>query len=198
MAAFADSSETRQRLWTIMLFLAAVRRIMEKESRRVMHYIIAIAGILSGVALDQLTKYYALTRLKDQDPYVIIKGVFQLEYLENRGAAFGLFQNQRFFFYLSVAAILMVVIWFYIKVPMERHYMPLRICAVFIASGALGNFIDRVRLNYVVDVLYFKLIDFPIFNVADIYVTVTTILLFLLICFYYKEDELERILHGGK
>ena len=63
MAAFADSSETRQVLWTIMFFLAAVRRIMEKESRRVMHYIIAIAGILSGVALDQLTKYYALTRL---------------------------------------------------------------------------------------------------------------------------------------
>ena len=81
---------------------------------------------------------------------------------------------------------------------MSRHYMPLRVCAVLIVSGALGNFIDRVRLDYVVDFLYFKLIDFPIFNVADIYVTVTTIFLFLLLCFYYKEEELEQILHSGK
>ena len=61
-----------------------------------------------------------------------------------------------------------------------------------------GNCIDRITLNYVVDFLYFKLIDFPIFNVADIFVTVAAFLLFLLLCFYYKEEELERILHSGK
>ena len=58
--------------------------------------------------------------------------------------------------------------------------------------------IDRVRLHYVVDFIYFSLIDFPIFNVADIFVTVAAFLLFLLLCFYYKEEELERILHSGK
>ena len=59
--------------------------------------------------------------------------------------------------------------------------------------------IDRVRLNYVVDFLYFKLIDFPIFNVADIYVTVAAVMLVVLVCFYYKEEDLERVFsHSGK
>lgn len=171
---------------------------MKNQHGRGLHYFLAVIGIICGTALDQVTKYFALTRLKGQEPYVLIKGVFQLEYLENRGAAFGLFQNQKFFFYISVAVICAVVIWFYLRVPMNGRFMPLRVCAVLIAAGALGNFIDRVRLDYVVDFLYFKMIDFPIFNVADIYVTVTTIFLFLLLCFYYKEDELERILHSGK
>ena len=171
---------------------------MENQRKRCLHYIAALIGVFLATMLDQITKYLALTKLKGQEPYIIIKDVFQLEYLENRGAAFGLFQDQRLFFYLSVAVICGIVFWFYLKVPMNRYYLPLRVCAVFIVAGAFGNFIDRVRLNYVVDFFYFKLIDFPIFNVADIYVTVTTAVLFLLLCFYYKEEDLERILHGGK
>ena len=127
--------------------------------------------------------------------YVLIRNIFQLEYLENRGAAFGILQNQRVFFYISVLLITAAVIWFYSKVPMERKYLPLRICAVLIVGGAFGNCIDRMRLNYVVDFFYFKLIDFPIFNVADIYVTVAAFLLVILILVYYKEEDLERIFH---
>jgi len=168
---------------------------MENQRTRIPHYILAVAGIIIGVLLDQVTKYFAFTKLKAQEPYIIWKDIFQLEYLENRGAAFGLFQNQRLFFYFSVLIICITVLWFYLRVPMERHFLPLRVCAVLIVSGALGNFIDRVRLNYVVDFLYFKLIDFPVFNVADIYVTVSTFLLLFLLFFYYKETELERIFH---
>ena len=97
---------------------------------------------------------------------MLIDGVFQLEYLENRGAAFGLFQGQRLFFFLSAGVILAIVVWFYLRVPMERRYLTLRILAVLIVAGAIGNFIDRLRLGYVVDFFYFCLIDFPIFNVA--------------------------------
>ena len=61
---------------------------------------------------------------------------------------------------------------------------------VLIFAGAIGNFIDRIRQGFVVDFLYFELIDFPIFNVADIYVTVGCILLILLLLFYYKDEEL--------
>ncbi len=171
---------------------------MRNQRIRFIYYLSAAAGILIGVLLDQFTKYLAYANLRQKEPYVLIKGVFQLEYLENRGAAFGLFQNQRVFFYLSFAVICTAALWFYAKAPMERHYLPLRVCAVLIVSGALGNFIDRVRMNYVVDFLYFKLIDFPVFNVADIYVTVSTFLLFFLLCFYYKEEDLDRIFHGGK
>ena len=168
---------------------------MNTEKKRYIHYLTAAITAILLVVLDQITKYLAVIHLKDQPPYVILQNIFQLEYLENRGAAFGLFQDKRIFFYLSVILISVIVVWFYSRVPMDRKYMPLRICAVLLIAGAYGNFIDRVRLNYVIDFFYFKLIDFPIFNVADIYVTVSSFLIILLIFFYYKEDDLERILH---
>lgn len=171
---------------------------MKNEKSRLRYYLTALAGVVVGVLLDQFTKYLAITRLKDGEPYIILENIFQLEYLENRGAAFGLFQNQRLFFFLSVIFICIAVIWFYGRVPMEKHYRPLRICAVFIVAGAFGNFIDRVRLEYVVDFFYFKLIDFPIFNIADIYVTVSTAVLIFFLCFYYKEEDLERIFHSRR
>ena len=169
-----------------------------KEANRTKHYAVAVIAAAAGVLLDQFTKYLAITKLKGEAPYILLKGVFQFEYLENRGAAFGLFQDQRIFFFISVAVICAVVIWFYVKVPMERRFLPLRICAVLIVAGAFGNCIDRVRLNYVVEFFYFKLIDFPIFNVADIYVTVSTFALVVLLFFYYKEEDFERIFHRRK
>ena len=169
-----------------------------KDANRIKHYAVAVIAAAAGVLLDQFTKYLAITRLKGEEPFILLKGVFQFEYLENRGAAFGLFQDQRMFFFISVAVICAVVIWFYLKVPMERRFLPLRICAGLIVAGAFGNCIDRVRLNYVVDFFYFKLIDFPIFNVADIYVTVSTFALVVLLFFYYKEEDFERIFHRRK
>ena len=166
-----------------------------KHNGRIRHYMMAVVSVCILVFLDQFTKQIVVQQLKGQSAYVLIRNVFQLEYLENRGAAFGLFQNQRIFFYISVLVISLVVIWFYGKVPMEKKYLPLRICAVLILSGAFGNCIDRIRLNYVVDFFYFKLINFPIFNVADIYVTVAAFLLIVLVLFYYKEEELERVFH---
>ena len=102
------------------------------KEKRSLHYLIALAGILAGVCLDQFTKYLAVLHLKGQAPLVLIDGVFQLEYLENRGAAFGLFQGQRLFFFLSAGVILAIVVWFYLRVPMERRYLTLRILAVLI------------------------------------------------------------------
>lgn len=168
---------------------------MLNETKRIKKYVIAILFILAGVIFDQWTKYLAIIHLKDQNPLILIKGVFQLTYLENRGAAFGMFQNQRIFFFISAVVILGLVIWFYLRVPMNRHFLPLRICAVMVASGAVGNLIDRLRLNYVVDFFYFELIDFPVFNVADIFVTVSTFLLAIMILFYYKEEDIDQILH---
>ena len=165
------------------------------QNGRYIHYLAAVVGSAILLLLDQYTKHLVLDRLKDHPPVILWKGVFQLEYLENRGAAFGLFQNQRIFFYLSVIIINIAVIWFYGRVPMTGRYLPLRLCAVGIIAGAWGNCIDRIRLNYVVDFLYFKLIDFPIFNVADIYVTVSTFTMALLICFYYKEEDFEGFFH---
>ena len=89
-------------------------------------------------------------------------------------------------------------IWIYGKLPNAQRYLPLRICIIGICAGAIGNMIDRIYLGYVVDFFYFNLIDFPIFNVADIYVTVSTIVLVILILFYYQEDEFEELFHRRK
>ena len=86
---------------------------------------------------DQFTKYLVVGHLKDRPAYVLIRNIFQLEYLENRGAAFGILQNQRIFFYISVLLITAAVIWFYSKVPMEKKYLPLRICAAELSVTVL-------------------------------------------------------------
>ena len=169
---------------------------MEKKKQRMPHYIFALIGINAGVILDQATKFLAIEHLKNQDPFILIQNIFQLEYLENRGAAFGIMQNQRVFFLISVVVITIFVIIFYSRVPMEKKFLPLRICAVLIMAGAYGNCIDRIRYGYVVDFFYFKLIDFPIFNVADIYVTVSVAAVIILLFFYYKEEDLDRVFHS--
>ena len=170
---------------------------MNTNTKRITNYITALISVVVLVCIDQFTKYLVVGHLKDRPAYVLIRNIFQLEYLENRGAAFGILQNQRVFFYISVLLITAAVIWFYSKVPMERKYLPLRICAVLIVGGAFGNCIDRIRLNYVVDFFYFKLIDFPIFNVADIYVTVSVVCFTVLILFYYKEDDFSFLKKTG-
>ncbi|NMB42654.1 MAG: lipoprotein signal peptidase, partial [Clostridiales bacterium] len=75
--------------------------------------------------------------------------------------------------------------------PQVKRYNILRILLVLIIAGAIGNLIDRIRLNYVVDFIYFALINFPIFNVADIYVTVSTFVFLILALFYYKDEDFE-------
>ncbi len=150
------------------------------------------------IALDQVTKGLAVRYLKGKDVFVLWRGVFELRYLENRGAAFGMLQGQRFFFLLTGLLVFAAVLYFFRYVSENRRFWPLRLIAVFILAGAWGNMIDRLRLSYVVDFFYFVLIDFPIFNVADIYVSVGTAVLAFLIFFYYKDEELSHLLEKRK
>ena len=88
------------------------------------------------------------------------------------------------------AVILLAVVFFFVKTPAEKRYVPILLCFTLIAGGAVGNLIDRASQKYVVDFLYFSLIDFPVFNVADCFVTVGCILLMIFFIFVYKDDEL--------
>ena len=157
---------------------------------------INILGILSFavlVLIDQITKHLAVLRLKGNGPFVLIPDVFELHYLENQGAAFGILQGMRWFFLIITAAIVVLIAYIYVKMPASKRFRFLRVLLVFIAAGAVGNVIDRIRQGYVVDFFYFCLIDFPIFNVADIYVTCAGILLVFAILFYYKDDDLKEL-----
>ena len=119
--------------------------------------------------------------------------MFQLLYVENRGAAFGILQNKQWVFLIITAIVLAALIWALPRMSRERHFLPLRLCLCFIGAGAVGNMIDRIFRGYVVDFFYFKLIDFPVFNVADIYVTTSAIVLIFLIVFLYKEEDFDRL-----
>lgn len=163
---------------------------MTSNSKRIVRFIIDILIIAILTGFDQITKYLAVEYLKDKPAFKIIDRVFELNYLENRGAAFGMLQNQKIFFVIIAVVMLFIVCFTLIKMPTDRKYIFLRICMVLVGAGAIGNLIDRLSQDYVVDFFYFVLINFPIFNVADIYVSVSCVVLAILILFVYKEDDL--------
>ena len=151
------------------------------------------------IVIDQITKSLAVKHLKDQAAIVIWENVFELRYLENRGAAFGIMQGQKWFFVIFTCLALVLISWFYLmKIPHEKKYKFLEIISILLFAGAIGNLIDRVCLNYVVDFFYFRLIDFPIFNVADIYVTVAAFAMITLGMFYYKDEDFDLIFPSKK
>ncbi|MEE1164254.1 MAG: signal peptidase II [Lachnospiraceae bacterium] len=141
------------------------------------------------IIIDQITKRIAVNVLADGLRIPLINGVLEFTFVQNRGAAFGIMQNALPFFVVITLAALCVITYFLLHIPSQKRYLPLRICLCFIAAGAIGNFIDRLRLSYVRDFIYFSLIDFPVFNVADIYITCATILLVLLMLFYYRDED---------
>lgn len=142
------------------------------------------------VILDQLAKAAAVAGLKDSTGIDLINGVLRLQYLENHGAAFGILQNQQWLFLILACAFILAACVIYVRMPYTGRMIPLRCVILFLGAGAIGNMIDRALQGYVVDFIYFSLINFPIFNVADIYVTCSAAALILLILFYYKDDEL--------
>lgn len=162
---------------------------METKVPHIKSCICAIILTFLGILSDQYTKYLAVCHLKNQESFIIWKGVFQLHYLENRGAAFGLMQNMRWIFVLGAVLVVLFIGYWYLRLPFTRRYLPLRVCAVLVCAGALGNLVDRLAHEYVIDFFYFDLIDFPIFNVADIYVVVACFLFLFLIFFYYKDED---------
>ncbi|WP_242860851.1 signal peptidase II [Defluviitalea phaphyphila] len=140
------------------------------------------------VFIDQLTKYIALNYLKSISTIPIIQNIFHLTFVENRGAAFGILQNKRWFFIIITFTILLGIIYYYINLPKEKPYGFVRFSLILISSGAIGNLIDRIKLGYVIDFFDFRLINFPVFNIADIYVVIGTILLSSIIFFMPHKD----------
>ena len=189
---------------------------MEKEntkSKKIMGFSLLLVAAL--VVLDQITKYMAVIHLKGREPFVLINGVFQLRYLENQSAAFSfdpvtlihrIFHISYFdanpaaflsckmaFFVILTLAVLVLLVVIYRRIPWNRHFLGLNLTLIGFGAGAIGNLIDRVLRNYVVDFFDFTLINFPIFNVADIYVTGAAIALVVIVIFFYKEEDYEMI-----
>lgn len=148
--------------------------------------------------LDQWTKFLAVHYLKGKEDLILIPGVLRLHYLENRGAAFGILQNQQWLFSVLTVVILAAVLYLLIRMPKTRYYLPVHVLGVILIAGALGNFYDRLFHKYVVDFFYFELIDFPVFNIADIYLTCSIFLFLILFFFRYQEEDFRFFGKGRK
>jgi len=162
-----------------------------KNKHRMIMLIIDFVLIVLLTVFDQFTKALSVKHLKDKDAFVLIDGVLELDYLENRGAAFGMLQDQKFFILFIGIVFMAIIVFFLFKLPENKNYNVMHILLSFIVAGGIGNMIDRFMLGYVVDFISFVLINYPIFNVADIYVVCATIGLFIVFMFVYKEKDLE-------
>ena len=157
------------------------------------------------IVVDQWTKYLAVVNLKGQEAVSLIPGALEFKYLENNGAAFSMFQNRQWLFYIITAIVLIVIFALCGRVVLSlkrytllcdefkpktfKNGIFLNYVLVILAAGAIGNLIDRIRLHYVVDFIYIRLINFPIFNFADICVSVSAVLLVIFFLFIYKDDK---------
>ena len=139
------------------------------------------------VVLDQGTKYWARTDLQENGPVTLISKVLKLLYHENTGAVWGIMTGKVQLLSIVTSIILIGMVIIYFKMPKEKKYKPLQWILVAIIAGAVGNLIDRIALQYVVDFIYFELINFPIFNIADCYVTIS-----VYYCLFYSSSIIRK------
>lgn len=165
---------------------------MDKNTEIARGKMLCLDAVIIGLllALDQYTKHMAVIRLKNQPAYVLIEGVLELDYLENRGSAFGMLQGQKVLILLLGLVFMVCILFFLFRLPPLKKFGIVHILLSMIIAGGIGNMADRLRLDYVVDFISFILIDYPVFNVADICIVAATIVLFILFLFVYKEKDL--------
>ena len=153
------------------------------------YYILFVAGI---VAADQITKYLTVLYIPSLGAQSFIPGLLQISYVQNTGAAFSSFEGQQWLFALIFLVFTGLVLYEYFKKPMGFTTFE-RWCIAAIYGGGLGNMIDRVRLGYVVDMIETTFMEFPVFNVADCFITcgcaALMVHLFLFNKAFWKENK---------
>ena len=145
-----------------------------------------IVFIIIGLILDRLSKSYAINNFIE-NPY---KGTLvNFTYLENRGAAFGILQDSRLFFIILTLVIVAALVYYFVKNYKKNHKI-LNIALAMIISGAIGNFYDRLFQGYVVDFIEFAFVKFPVFNIADIFVTLGSFLMIIYLIFFEESEKI--------
>ena len=157
-----------------------------------MQYLLMVLFAAAVTAADQITKWLVVENIPLHTRMDAIPGLFHLTYVQNTGAAFSSFQGMQWLFVLVFAAFTVGIIWEFSKKRMPFTTLE-RWLIVAIYAGGLGNMIDRVRLGYVVDMIAVDFMNFPVFNVADCFITCGCILLLLHLVFFnrafWKEEK---------
>lgn len=136
------------------------------------------------ILLDQLSKQWIVNHIPLNAIRKCVPGIFSLTYLRNYGAAFSILQNQQWFFTVITLAVVGAACYYFIKNINGNFWFLFGL--LLIISGGIGNFIDRLRLGYVIDMAHLDFMNFAIFNVADSYLTVGVMILFIAL---WKEEE---------
>ena len=136
------------------------------------------------ILLDQLSKQGIVNHIPLNAIRKCVPGIFSLTYLRNYGAAFSILQNQQWFFTVITFAVVGAACYYFIKNINGNFWFLFGL--LLIISGGIGNFIDRLRLGYVIDMVHLDFMNFAIFNVADSYLTVGVVILFIAL---WKEEE---------
>ena len=151
---------------------------------------ISFAAVVVLTIIDQLTKMWAVAELHNADRVIsVIDGVFEFRYTENPGVAFGQLSGQGWLFIPVTVIMIALFTIMLIRSPLRKRWL-FNIPIICVTAGAIGNLIDRIAYGYVVDFLYFRLIDFPIFNFADCCVVIGAIVLFIFFLFVWKDDAM--------
>ena len=145
--------------------------------------VILAAGI---VAADQITKFLTVANIPLHGTVEVLPGIVRLTYVQNDGAAFSIFEGQQWLFALIFVAFAAAIIWEFSKKRLPFTTFD-RFCIVAVFAGGLGNMIDRLRMGYVVDMIATEFINFPVFNVADCFITCGCIILLVHLIFFNKE-----------
>lgn len=147
------------------------------------------AAVLAG--LDQWFKYLAVALLKDNPATVLIEGVLELLYVENTGAAFSMLADQRWFFIVVTTVVLLFLLGLIFSGRYRSHAL-LNVSFCLVLAGGVGNLIDRIAHGYVVDYIYFKWIDFPVFNFADCCLVIGAIVMLIFFFFVYEDTKPQK------
>ena len=158
-----------------------------------MAFILGFVGVALIVAADKITKILAYEHLRPRVRVPLIDGFFSLHYSTNDGAAWGILGGQWVLLSIFSTVISAVLVYFYIRLPKYieegRVRTIIRAAIVMITGGAIGNLIDRVRPPHrVIDFFSFELINFPIFNIADIFIVCGAIMLCVMLVFFVKDS----------
>lgn len=185
-----------------------VKILMEDKKNKLVYVKFSILTLLL-VILDQYTKYLSVHNLKDNEAFVLIDGVFELRHLINYGAAGGIFEGQRLYFIIFTLIALPILIYGLFKIEFIKKTLKddkraikrktslkmtiYEFSIILLISGAIGNLINRIVEGYVVDFIYFKLINFPIFNIADTYITISAMIILIVGLMFLDTKEFDML-----
>ena len=185
-------------------------------------YVILPLVMMILLLIDQYSKYLVRIYMNENKRYHVIKLLLNLEYVENRGVAFGLFSGKKLIISISVLVVTLIIFYGIIYIErlirqleadsfennnspftdnnnsfkrsiLIRKLVLLQILGTFLIAGSIGNLIDRIRFGYVVDFIQFDFINFPVFNIADCYVTISVFVLLFMILFFLSDEEINLL-----